>query len=83
MFPDAFIRGLGALDGTFLQVVPRLPALFQCRSDAVASFGDFFPGHVCGCGEQGPRVILESLKFVSDSIFFRDGISSSRVQVDW
>jgi hypothetical protein len=73
MLTDTFIRGLGAFDGAFLQVVPSLSTLLQRGRDAIAGFGNPFTGHVRRCGEQGLRVVLQCLKFVSDSIFFHNG----------
>jgi hypothetical protein len=46
MLTDTFIRGLGAFDGAFLQVVPSLSTLLQRGRDAIAGFGNPFTGHV-------------------------------------
>ena len=64
MLADDPIRGSGAFDRLFLNVVPGFPAFFYRGGEPFAGFDDLLSGHIRGGGKQGLGVLGKALEIV-------------------
>ena len=68
MFMHSLIRNLGAFDCPLASAAIHLPAPIQGDGKTLASFADFFSGHVRGGNHQGPGILGQVAHFIADRV---------------